>query len=426
MATTAIIAEYNPFHNGHLYQLNKAKEITNSDYVISVMSGSFLQRGIPAVTNKYHRAHMAVCAGLDVILELPFVYATSSARDFAISSVVMLNKLHNIDYLAFGAECDDLPLLQHIADIIINEPEEISALIKEFTSQGMSYPVARAKALAGLEPAFANVVATPNNILAIEYISALKKTNSSIKPVVIKRHAAQYNSTDIDGSICSSTAIRSLFSDIYDKQLNTSQNDIKSYNISQNHIFDEIKNVIPSSIYDIFAQEYNTSYPINIDDFSCWLQYLMTINKGAYDYTIDMTKELYNKLMKCDCRQNISSICQQLKSKDVTLTRVNRAILHYIFQLTENDMNEFKENGWIYYGRILGLRKNASAIIKEFKNTSDIPIITKAADAYDVLTPTGRKMFDYDITSTKLYNAAVYNKFGTRLPNDFTVKLPVI
>lgn len=411
MKTAGIIAEYNPFHNGHLYQLNKLRDTYNCDHIISLMSGNFLQRGLPAVSNKYHRAKMAVISGVDAVIELPFVHATSSARDFAMAGVTFFNKLSGVDYLAFGAECDDAGLLNEIASIVTYETDVFSNTIKYYTSNGLSYPAARQKAIVSLCKEAANVISEPNNILAIEYLRALKETNSNIKPIIIKRKATPYNSTDINGNICSASAVRELL-----------QNEDISYDRKK----ETLKKVLPEAASNEFLSVYNKIFPIYENDLTPFLQGSLLLKDGNYNDIYDMTCELSNKLKKAEICSDYTSICEALKTKEITRSHINRALIHLLLDVKNTDMAEFKENGIIFYAHVLSLKKTKSGIFKEIKNISSIPVFTKTADASELLDKTGNAMLEYDITATRLYNAAVYNKYKTALPDDYTVRIPVI
>lgn len=411
MATAGIIAEYNPFHNGHLYQVEQIRSGLGCEHIISVMSGDYIQRGLPAVCSKYLRADMAVSNGIDAVFELPIVFATASARDFAFAGVSLLEKLHTVDYLVFGAECDDISLLNTIADFLIDEPAEFSDLIRQFISDGNSYPASRAKAFARLLPDAVPVIAEPNNILAVEYLSALKKLNSTIKPYIIKREQAAYNSTDIKGSICSASAIRSLIQE-------TKEADISS------DIADILSQILPNASVSLFLSEYGSSLPVFENDLSALLQYRL-LQQTTMPDTADMTPELYNKLKKADICSCYHDILESVKSKEITQTRINRAVLHLLLDVKKTDMEQFKDNGWSFYGHILALRRNGSSVLKEIKQNAAFPVFTKTADGIRQLDPVGYNMLSYDVTSTRLYNCIVYNKFGHKLPDDFTVKLPV-
>ena len=220
MSTVGIVCEYNPFHKGHEYQIQQAKLLTGAEHVICFMSGNFLQRGVPAIADKHTRTEIALRCGVDAVFEIPFVYASSSARDYAHAAVCMMNALDGIDYISFGAECDDMDLLQKIAELTVNEPPQVSEFIKKSVSSGISYGSARAAAiseylqnqnLTGYTSAdLDRILASPNNILAIEYIATLIQTDSRIKPVPIRRILSEYNSTATDNDICSASAIREL------------------------------------------------------------------------------------------------------------------------------------------------------------------------------------------------------------------------
>ncbi len=411
MSTVAIVSEYNPFHNGHKYHLKQALELSGAEYSIAIMGGNFLQRGIPALTNKYHRAYMATASGIDMVFELPFVYATASARDFATASVTMMNKLSAIDYISFGAETDDIDALYSIARLISNEPEEIGRQIKMLHSSGMSYPASRQKAYKEYlnNDNLAAIISSPNNILATEYLAALIKTNSKIKPIVIKRNASEYNSTDIVSSICSATAIRQQFAAHMDAPV----------------IPALIEKVVPTQVFYSMNQEYHVSYPVFEDDISSVLSYSRMIDGSNTEY-VDMDIERINRMNKTDLRTSFSKLAASLKTKNITLSHINRGLLHYIFKLTPDEYISFKKNGYIYYAKLLSFRKEAAHILKSINRNSDIPVINKTADGIKLLDSTGSDMFAYDLMATALYNQLIYEKYGTFLPNDFTQTISII
>lgn len=413
MLTAGIITEYNPFHNGHRYQIEQTRSELDCSHIISVMSGNFLQRGLPAVCNKFMRAEMAVASGVDAVFELPVVYATASAKDFAYAGIDLLNKLNTVDYLVFGAECDDLSLLESVAEILIDEPASFSACLKKNLSKGMSYPSARADAIKSCCPAGTDLLKEPNNILAVEYLSALKKTRSSIKPYIIKRTSAGYNSEDITGSICSASAIRHLL-----QQINTDHTE------EPDALFKTFYQVLPAVSADLLKTEYLHTYPIFENHLTSILQYCLIMQNDAPD-TVDMTDELYNKLKKTNLLQSYAAIAESLKSKDLTQTRINRALLHFILGIRKNTMSMYKESGWNHYGHILALNRSGSDVIRQIKRNSDLPVFTKPADGIRFLSDTGRLLFEQDIKATRLYNTAVYAAYKTELPDDFTARLPV-
>ena len=207
----AIIGEYNPFHNGHAYHLQNTKEITNADCVIAIVSGGFVQRGNVSLIDKWSKADMALSNGVDLVIELPTVYSISSAENFAYGAIKILNSLKVVDTLSFGSEFCDLDVLEKIADTLIEEPPEFKTLLEHELSRGVSFPKARENALLMYLNdirKYANILSSPNNILAIEYLKALKRTKSKIKPMAIKRVNVGYNDLGTKNNFASATAIR--------------------------------------------------------------------------------------------------------------------------------------------------------------------------------------------------------------------------
>ncbi|HWI55452.1 MAG TPA: nucleotidyltransferase family protein, partial [Desulfobacteria bacterium] len=211
MNIVGVITEYNPYHNGHLYHVERARETCNADYVISIMSGHFLQRGEPALFNKWARAKMAVRGGVDLVIELPTAFSVRSAKTFAHGSVSLLHATRVTTHLCFGSEIGSTDDLWPAAKLLFDEPPEFKAHLNTYLSQGLSYPAARDKAVSSYsaetdsEGCPADILSSPNNILGIEYMKSLLELQSDIQPVTIKRHAAGYHDTDISqgGSIAS-------------------------------------------------------------------------------------------------------------------------------------------------------------------------------------------------------------------------------
>ena len=212
MIVNGIVAEYNPFHNGHKYQLEESRRLTGADYTVIILSGNFVQRGTPALINKHLRTEMALKNGADLVIELPAIYATSSAEFFAMGAVSLLDQLKVVTNLCFGSECGDISLLNRIATILVQEPDDFSAKLKQLLCQGYSYPSARSEALMHYMPSLAdsnNIFRSPNNILGIEYLKALLRRKSPIAPVTVRRIGADYHDPLPDSTgYCSALAIR--------------------------------------------------------------------------------------------------------------------------------------------------------------------------------------------------------------------------
>ena len=208
-----IVSEYNPFHNGHLHHLEMSKKITKTDFTIAVMSGNFVQRGDTSLIDKWAKTEMALKNGVDLVIELPTIYAISSAENFADGAVKILNSLGVVDYISFGSEIGEIDPMNSIAEILYNEPKEFSSLIKAQLRSGLSYPKAREIALAqffGSSKKYTEILNNPNNILGVEYLKALKRQKSNIIPLTIKRDYSDYNSTNVKNGIASATAIRTM------------------------------------------------------------------------------------------------------------------------------------------------------------------------------------------------------------------------
>ena len=416
MKTAAIIAEYNPFHNGHLYQLNKIKEITDSDFIISIMSGNFMQRGVPALLDKYSRGLMAISSGIDLAIELPLPYACGSAGDFAEGAVRLINELGVADYLCFGAECDNLELLMKIAEIITSEPADYKNILRDAMKSGHSYPAARNKAIISCCPEIpadelTDILTSPNNILAIEYLSALIKTNAKLKPIIIRRTAADYHDTSISGNICSANAIRSLLAD---RQREMSQKDL-----------DIIKAAMPSASYNMISEAYRQNRIIFPDDMMSILRYRLT-EWNSYSLPYDMDENLANRIKNTDMRCSLNDFIGSIKAKNYTYSKISRALLHLILDISTDDMLEFKDNGFIYYGNILGFRKSATGLIKAINHNSSIPLINKKATWNNFTEKCAKAMAEKELLASNIYNNLVYEKSGIRLPGEFITTTPFI
>lgn len=404
MHITGIVAEYNPFHNGHLYQLNQTKELTNSDFVIAVMSGNFTQRGTPSVVNKFVRTQMALSAGIDMVLELPVPYAASSAERFCEAAVSIFNKTGIVNTLSFGSEIGDISLLHDIASILANEPPLLSKLIKENLSKGHSFPRAREHALLHLFSAASpsgnvqeqlkSAIGNPNNILGIEYIKALIKYDSKILPMTIKRKSSNYHDTHIHSSIASATAIRTqLKADAHES----------------------IKNSMPLKSYDLLIK--HTDYTPSLDDLNDFLHYKLIFSNKSNLYSLwDIPKDLIHTILKYFMeKRHISDIINEVTSKTYTRATVQRALLRILLDVLQDDMNKLQDLEWIPYIRVLGCKKDATILLSEMTKHALVPIITNFSSSYPSLTPEARLLLDYELKASNIYhyiskNSSAYNQ----------------
>ena len=348
-----IIAEYNPFHNGHLYQIQKAKELTGADTVIALMSGNFTQRGETSLINKFEKAKIALQN------ELPTIYSISSAENFALGGVKILNEIGNIDYLVFGIEEENLEKLQAIADVLVNEDDEFKRNIKEELDKGNSYPKAREIVLKKVLSSenVENIMQKPNNILAIEYLKALKTTNSKIKPFAIKRKNTMHNDENINENYASGTYIRKLF-------------------IENN--FNEIKKVVPKYTYERLLELKNQgTYVSSINDFSDIVIYkIRTMTKEEISQIADVNEGLENsiKLASTTCK-TIDEIIDKVSTKRYTKTRISRILTYILLDITKSEMEQSKNAN--QYIRVLGINKRCEGILKTINNNKLITSLKK-------------------------------------------------
>lgn len=392
MKVAGIIAEYNPFHNGHKYHLNKSLEKFDGTHSIVVMSGNFLQRGEPAILDKWTRAQMAIDEGADLVLELPFVFACSSAEFFAFGSISLLNSLNLVDYLSFGSEYGKINYLTQISQVLIDEPTNFVQLLKESLNKGLSYPKAREKALCLYfkDDNISNIISSPNNILAIEYIKSLIKLKSSIKPTTIKRYKAQYHSKEVSSEICSATAIRTL--------------------LASNATEMELQKVIPIHSYNTMNREiHNYNKPVFYNDFSQMIiQNLRRSSISSLKEINDVNEGLENRIKNASIKAiDIDSLLNEMSTKRYANTRLQRILIHSLMNYTKNNLEEFVSSGPTY-ARVLGFSKNGTELLKELKKKSNIPIITNINNCN--LDSASQKMLSFDILSTDLYSLAISNK----------------
>ena len=410
MKTVGLITEYNPFHNGHAYHIEKAKMLTGADRVIVVMSGDFVQRGAPAVMPKHLRTESALLSGASLIIELPVCFATGSAEYFAQGSISLLNQLGCIDSICFGSECGDLHLLEEIAQILADEPIEYQTALKQALKEGASFPAARQEALNIYSDKYSEILASPNNILGIEYLKALAKIHSKMEPFTIKRIGAGYHDMDIDGQFSSATAIRS---DIYQLA------DVNSS--SESLPLTHIQTQVPSSCHELMKKNYQTRYPVKADDFSLLLKAkLLSETAGSLSHYLDMSPELANRILRLrNDYLSFEQFCDLLKTKELTRSRISRSFIHVLLGITNDWLTAMKAPA--PYARILGFRRDHADLLGILKRTSDIPLITSPARA--VLADTAYQMLELDIYASDLYESVITDLYGTPFHNELTKQI---
>lgn len=383
-----IVSEYNPFHNGHLHHLNYSKEITNSTFSIAVMSGNFTQRGDTALIDKWTRTEMALKAGIDLVIELPTVYATSSAENFAEGAIKILNSLGIVDYVSFGSEIGDIKPLNEVAEILYKEPKEFSSLITRQLKTGLSYPKARELAISmyfGSSKKFTEILENPNNILAIEYLKALKKYNSNIEPVCVSRYKSQYNSKNFSDNIASATSIRELV---------------------KNDNFEKIKDLVPDSTYSILLENIKNKHIVpDLNIFEKEIMYVlrkMSIEEISElpDVSEGLEFNIKNAVNSCN---TIDELINRIKSKRYTYTRIQRILLYALLEITKKDMEISKKV--LPYVRVLGFNENGKKLISEIsKKNPKLKIVTSIKKFVDTnIDKNLELMINKDILATNVY-----------------------
>ncbi len=366
MKICAIICEYNPFHYGHLYNIQKAKELSGADAVMCILGGNFTQRAEPAVTNKYARATMALEAGADIVVQMPTAYACSSAEIFALAGVKIAKSFSNITHLAFGCETSNHKLLLEIATYLASEPEEYKESLHKWLEQGNSMAVSRQKAMEELIKTRAvdfseitetiNILQKPNNILAIEYIKALIKTKSKIQPVFVTRGASEHHSEDINGKDTSATAIRARL---------TKTGKVRS-----------IKRLVPRTTYEIMKHEIGTFGLPDAELFSDLCMYVMktrTAEEIANVY--DVTEGLENRFVEC-CKniKDLNELLLEVKSKRYTYTRLKRIVLRLLLGINRDVIEQIYKIDKLPYIKVLGFKSTNEQLLSEVNANTNLII----------------------------------------------------
>ena len=389
MKTVALIAEYNPFHFGHLFHLNQAKEITNATHCICIMSSSFVQRGEPAIVDKWSRAKMAIDNGVDLVIELPYLSSVQTAELFAYGSVRILEKLNVVDYIAFGSELGDLNILEEIANILVEEPYYYKKELKSNLSSGVSYPVSRNNAI---KQYFSNVYNTEindilknaNNILAVEYLKALRKLKSDIKPITIKRKGHSYNDIDISNGYASANAIRK---NIIDKGL------YKSHDL------------VPENTFVILEQFFKEHKTFNkLDNYYTALNYLLlNTDKESLRNQFDIKDGLENRIIeKAFKSKYYEEFVGMVASKTHTRSKIRRILLHLILNTKKEDINSYFSVTPKYI-RILGANQKGFELLNKINEVSDLIVLNKFADYKNIDSLKNDISIKKEILATNIY-----------------------
>ncbi len=356
MKTAGIIAEYNPFHNGHAYHIEETRKKTEADYIIAVMSGSFVQRGTPAICDKHLRAETALQNGVDLVLELPVSYAVGSAEIFSRGAVEILDRLGIVDTLSFGAETDDIEELSAIADFLLQESEEYKAELQKNLAQGQNFAKARAAAIPKIH---AEIFSSPNAILGIEYLKALKRRHSRIEPFVIQRKGAGYNDHKLFTPI-KETGFSSA-SSIRQELFKTQGRDSAPVFLSE---------AVPADMQTALAALCQVNALLSEDDFSELLHYkILTQAEEELCLCPSVSPDLARRIKRHQYRfKTFSTFADLVKCKNFTHSRIRRALCEILLDLKEPEP--------IRHVRVLGCRKNALPLLSAIAENGTIPLVT--------------------------------------------------
>lgn len=400
-----VVAEYNPFHNGHYYHLQATKEITGAEYCVAVISGNFTQRGDTSIVNKWAKAYMAICGGADLVIELPTVYSISSAENFASGAVKILDNLKVVDAISFGAEANDLATLNNIANVLYEEPKAYTNILSHELKKGISYPAARENALMMYLndiKRYANTLSSPNNILAIEYLKALKIQKSKLAPIMIKRKKVYYNDNKIVDDFASATAIRKLL---------------------QDGEYANLRKVIPRSSYTIIGQESRKGgMVLSLAKYEKEIIYAlrkMTVEEIADlpDVSEGLQFAIKNAANEAN---NLKDLISNIKSKRYTQTRIQRILLYALLGIDKKLMENSRKV--VPYVRVLGFTQKGKSLLSEIsRRNPKLNIITslkKYMNQNQNKNKVLAEMLEKDIFATDVYTLGYIGDSKANL--DFT------
>ena len=421
MKIVGLITEYNPFHAGHLYHMQQARKLTGADYCVVLMSGSFVQRGEPAIFDKYLRTKTALLAGADLVLEIPAAFSTASAHEFATYGVALLSAI-GVDAVVFGSECGQIEILKQAAYALNHESTEFQERLRKGLKAGLTYPQARAKALGetqadgtrveNVEDFHANtdvpnshiwssILNSPNNILGIEYLRAAEDLHSPMEFYTISREGSGYHEDALsEAKFPSASAIRGIVRNSLSKDK-------------------DLLDILASHLPAVTHPAYTGAVPVFVDDFSGLLNATVLQMQATFSIA-DLSPELAARLTKPPYFPlSFEERIQALKTRQLTYTRVSRALLHLILGMREEDISRWKDEGYALYARILGFRRQSSPLLSCLHKKSSISLITKMADAAQNLSPSALALLEQEVYASHLYQT-VRIKRGGVFQNEYT------
>lgn len=461
MKINGIIAEYNPFHNGHLFHLEESKRLTGADYTVVVMSGNFVQRGAPALADKHVRTRMALLGGADLVLELPVLYAAASSEYFAAGAVALLDKLGAVTHLCFGSECGDMALLRQIAAFLTEEPAEYREDLKRLLKQGLSYPMARAEALAARSRSGAvrsgdgtvrseggnglpssrlphpeecrRVLSSPNNILGIDYMKEIIRRKSEMIPVTVKRIGAGYHDA-LTPEIPETVPAPALPDSLPQKHPEQAQASVCTSALAIRRALREgrtpegLRPFMPENTVELLAECLARDACADPEDFSGILYYKLLLEKDrGYEQYLDVSGDLSNRIRNnLNAFAGFSSFCSLLKTREITHTRISRCLLHILLDIRKEDIQLGRALDYAPYARVLGFRRTAGPLLGALKTHCAIPLITRMADAKKSLPEEAGRLLKMDLLAGEIYRGVVRGETGQPVPGEFSAPLIIL
>jgi len=382
MSVIGIAAEYNPFHNGHFYHISESKRAVPGAKVIAVMSGSFTQRGDPAICDKYTRTRMALENGVDIVAELPAFYAVSSAEYFAGAAVRLMNAAGVVTHISFGTESGGLDEIRLAAGALHTRGEAVNQMTRKFMSEGLPYFTAREKSLSGILRISMDFIRQPNNILAVEYMKTLSETQSAIIPMTVRRSGAGYHET--------ASALRRC----------VMAND-----------YPALAEYMPESAFFLLLRHISQYGSADISRLGSILFYLLRAKPADEIRAIlDMNDGVAERMLRmCGQHDTITGLLDAVKTKRYAYARLKRAAAHLLLDMRKDTFDTLNRSGGPRYIRILGFRKDAARLLGEMTERASLPVITDLKKAGGVLDEQGAVMLNMDIKAADVYYLACGN-----------------
>lgn len=420
MKTLGIIVEYNPLHNGHVFHFQEAKKITNADAVIAVMSGNFLQRGEPAITNKWTRTEMALNMGVDLVIELPVAYACQPAEWFAYGAISALDQTGVVDVICFGSESGEIEWLKALAELLYEEPHAFKQLLKTYLHEGNNYPTAYSRAIEAFvlqskkvsatirsflnqSPSLFAQLARPNNTLGLHYLIALKRIGSKIEPFTIVRKKAEYNEHIFsDEHIASATAIRKQW---------LASTDLSDLSLLQRFV--------PEYTLQLLQREYAAGRaPVTWDHFLPLLTYQLLIqNEMELSHLYEMTEGIEHRMKQAITRMQqgdtFENLLEQLRTKRFTMTKWQRTMVSVLLNRKKSDFTRENLAKGVPYLRVLGMSEIGQKLLKIMRTRAKVPIVHRVAKHDDPL-------LQQDIAASSIYSLAYKHHSGSDVIHEYT------